>query len=202
MRPLGSVRLLALAGMFSVVLVAYGLSARPVHTWNASITATGQVQVGEFEPLAVTVELQPDVLTLPDVGGNVEARVRVPAGDVRLIDPSSVRVCAGYQACGDAGSSPSAFSVDEGEGAASVWFVVADAIPLPAEEELPADGVVVSVAVSGTVGGRTFVGTDALYLMPAAVEPVTDDGETPVASESPTAGSNESPRATKTGDSG
>jgi hypothetical protein len=199
---LASVRLLALAGMFSIVLVAYGLSARPVHTWNASITATGQVQVGEFEPLAVTVELQPDVLTLPDVGGNVEARVRVPAGDVRLIDPLSVRVCAGYQACGDAGSPPSAFSVDEGEATASVWFVVVDAISLPAEEELPADGVVISVVVSGVVGGRTFVGTDALLLMPADGEPVVDAGETPTASEAPTAGANASPSATNTGDPG
>jgi hypothetical protein len=144
------------------------------------------VRVGEFDPLEATVELQPDVLTVSEVGGNVEAVVRIPAGDVWLIDPLSVRVCAGYQACGDVGSAPSAFSVDEGEATASVWFVVVDAIRPPAEEEIPADGFAVSVAVAGVVGGRTFVGTDALVLLPTDAEPITDAGETPMASDPPT----------------
>lgn len=202
MTPQSVLRLMGFATITSLVLLAYALTPGWVNSWSTSTTATGQVQSGEFGPLEATVDLQPDVLTLSELGSNVEALVRVPAGDVRLIDPLSVRVCAGYEVCGDVGSPPSAFSVDEGEATASVWFVVVDAIRLPAEEELPADGLAVSVAVSGVVGGRTFVGTDALFLMPADAESATDAGEAPTASESPTTDPNASPSATKAGESG
>jgi hypothetical protein len=201
-KQLGVLRLIGLTAIVSLALVAYALTPEWVSSWNTSITATGQVQAGEFGPLEAIVDLQPDVLTLADVGGNVEARVRIPGGDVRLIEPVSVRVCAGFQACGDAGSPPSAFSVDEGEATATVYFVVADAISLPAEEELPADGVVVSVAVSGEVGGRTFVGTDALLLMPAGAEPVTSADETPTVSGSPSPDPDASPSPTSVSSSG
>lgn len=184
MKPLGAVRLLMLAGMFSISLVAYGLSARSVHTWNTSITATGQVQVGEFEPLDAIVELRPDSLVVTEGAQSLEAVVEIPAADVLLVDPGSIRLCVGNDDCGGSGAVATWLEVDSRGRQLVLGFADYAAAGLPMSSESDSDAEVIRLAVSGSVAGRTFVGSVSLALAPSPAESPTVSEPTGLAGRS------------------
>jgi hypothetical protein len=186
MRPSNAVRLLALSVIVSLVVIGHALGTRPAGSWVTSVSATGEVRIGQFEPLTASVTFGPDPFVVAD-GDDVWALLAIGSADIRRIDASSVRLCGGRGDCGVTGTPASVLDIEQDGGHATILFADVSAIVRSTNASVPPEGIVVPLAVSGTVGGRSFVATADLTLVEETPEPPVDDFAPSVGRESPAA---------------
>jgi hypothetical protein len=188
-----TLRLVGVGVIASFLLLAHALAPRPVHLWSTAITAMGEIQIGELGPLEAIVQLQPDPLVLTDEAQGIEALVEIPSADVALLEPSSIRLSSGTGDGGGIGAAASSFQIDAGAARLIVGFADLGPLALPNPSDLPPEGHDLLLSVSGLVGGRTFVGSDSITLLPPSMESTVEESPSPTDSESPPPDPEDSP---------